>query len=87
MAKEVRIKANFRENGNMTANFADDERLKSGFENTYEIHTDNYDDLYNKPSINEVELKGNKTFDELGDHTLTNKEIKSIFDRVFKGGQ
>ena len=47
--------------------------------------TGNYNALTNKPSINEVELIGNKTFDELGDHTLSNIEIKSIFDRVFKG--
>ena len=47
--------------------------------------TGNYNALTNKPSINEVELVGDKSFDDLGDHTLSNIEIKSIFDRVFKG--
>ena len=47
--------------------------------------TGNYNSLTNKPSINDVELVGNKTFDELGDHTLSNLEIKEVFDRVFKG--
>lgn len=42
-----------------------------------------YDDLTNKPSINEVELVGNKTFEELGDSPLTNSEIHAIYARVF----
>ena len=47
--------------------------------------TGNYNALTNKPSINEVELIGDKSFDDLGDHTLSNIEIKTIFDRVFRG--
>ena len=85
MAKEVRIKANFRENGNMTANFADDERLKSSFENAYEIHTDNYEDLYNKPSINRVTVQG----DKLGaDYRLQDKMdiiTEQMIDNLFYG--
>ena len=87
MAKEVRIKAKFRESENMTANFRDNDDLNADFDNVQIVHTDNYEELYNKPSINEVELIGNKSFEDLGDKTLTNIEIKSIFDRVFKGGQ
>lgn len=47
------------------------------------IATSNYNDLTNKPQINSVELIGNKSFEDLGDHNLTNLEIKAIFDRVF----
>lgn len=65
-------------------NFRDDSDMPLGFGPTQVVHTDNYNDLYNKPSINEVELKGNKTFEDLGDHMLTNIEIKQIYDRVFK---
>lgn len=65
-----------REEGNMTANFGQVQL----------VHTDNYEDLYNKPSINEVTLIGNKTFEDLGDTPLTNLEIKRIFDRIFNGG-
>lgn len=65
-------------------NFRDDSDMSLGFGQTQVVHTDNYNDLYNKPSINEVELKGNKTFEDLGDHMLTNIEIKQIYDRVFK---
>ena len=48
--------------------------------------TRDYDLLENKPQIEGVVLQGNKTFGDLGDHTLTNIEIKEIFDRIFKGG-
>lgn len=43
-----------------------------------------YPPLLEKPSINDVVLVGNKTFTDLGDHTLTNIEIKSIFDKIFR---
>lgn len=46
-----------------------------------------YPPLTNKPSINDVILIGNKTFEELGVQTMTNAEIKEVFDKVFsKGG-
>ena len=49
--------------------------------------TSNYPALTNKPQINNVELIGNKTFEELGIQTMTNLEIKEVFDKVFnKGG-
>lgn len=49
--------------------------------------TTNYEMLSNKPSINEITLIGNKSFEDLGVNTMTNLEIKELFDRVFnKGG-
>lgn len=45
--------------------------------------TGDYNDLINKPSINSVELVGDKTFEDLGDSPLTNVEIQEIFNRVF----
>lgn len=41
--------------------------------------------LKNKPSINGVTLVDDKTFEDLGVNTLTNLEIKAIFDRIFGG--
>lgn len=41
-----------------------------------------YDVLQNKPSINDIVLKGNKTFEDLGDHILTNTEIMELYRRV-----
>lgn len=48
--------------------------------------TGNYNALTNKPSINDVVLMGNKTFEDLGDAPLTNLEIKTMFDRIFGKG-
>lgn len=47
--------------------------------------TSNYELLTHKPSINSVQLVGDKSFEDLGDKTLTNIEIKEMFDHVFKG--
>lgn len=74
----------FSEDCDLNLKFRDDDDLRLGFGDTQFVHTDDYNDLIHKPSINEVELKGNKTFTDLGDHTLTNTEIKALFDRVFK---
>lgn len=41
----------------------------------------NYDDLDNKPKINDVELKGNKTFENLGINTITNIELEEMLNR------
>ena len=49
------------------------------------IYVYDYNRLDNKPSINEVELVNDKSFEELGVRTMTNLEIKAIFDRVFGG--
>lgn len=46
----------------------------------------NYERLSHKPRINGVELIGDKSIEEIGVETMTNMEIKSIFDNVFKGG-
>lgn len=51
------------------------------------IGTNNYNQLINKPSINDVELIGNKTLDNLGiqekgnyaNTRVTNLEIDSLF--------
>jgi hypothetical protein len=44
-----------------------------------------YDELViNKPKINGVELKGNKTLEDLGEETITNQELKDIIDNQFE---
>lgn len=48
-----------------------------------------YDALVNQPQINGVTLKGNKSFEELGEGTISNAELSEIiareYDRVFGG--
>ena len=41
-----------------------------------------YEKLRNKPSINGVELIANKSFEELGDHVLTNFEILELMKKA-----
>ncbi len=38
----------------------------------------NYDNLQNKPQINQVELDGNKELSELGLKEMTNSEIEKL---------
>ena len=88
MAKEVRIKATFRESENIGASFKESENLKAKFGDVLMVHTDNYDDLYNKPRINAVTVEGEKTGT---DYRLQNKmdilsrqEIEKI---LYVGGE
>lgn len=56
------------------------------FNAVQEVISGDYNALYNKPSINDVELVGNKYCEDLGIFNLTNIQIKEIFDRVFRKG-
>lgn len=47
------------------------------------INTD-YEQLENKPQINGVELNGNKTFEELGEQTITNVELQDIINTQYQ---
>lgn len=48
--------------------------------------TTDYEKLKNKPSINEVELSGNKSFEELGISSLSNLEIMQIINKAMGKG-
>lgn len=86
MSKCGKFNATFTDQSKLIADFRDNSTMGAKFGETQMVSTNDYNDLYNKPQINEVELRGNKTFDDLGDHTLTNIEIKEIFNRIFNGG-
>lgn len=45
---------------------------------------DDYNPLRNKPSINGVVLKGDKTFEELGREDIKNRRIKEIIDEQYE---
>lgn len=85
MAKEVRIKAKFSERNNMAAHFRDNDDLDANFGDVTMVHTDNYEDLYNKPSINRVTVQG----DKLGaDYRLQDKMdiiTEQMIDNLFYG--
>lgn len=42
------------------------------------VYENDYEKLHNKPKINGVELVQDKSFEELGDHILTNFEILEL---------
>lgn len=46
--------------------------------------TSDYERLRNKPAIENVELVGNKSFEELGLEGMENTEILKLFNEVFK---
>ena len=60
------------------AKFSSDATFNAKFGGVQMIHTDNYDDLYNHPSIEGNELIGDKTFKQLGLDTLTVQEVQAI---------
>lgn len=45
-----------------------------------------YNKLRNKPSIEHVELVGDKSFEELGLENMDNMEILKLFNEVFGNG-
>lgn len=47
----------------------------------------NYNDLSYKPSINGVELIGNRNFDSLGINKMTNKKILQIINQAESKGE
>lgn len=56
--------------------------LNAELESPKQVMDKDYENLKNKPSINDVMLSGNKTFEELGDHILTNSEILNLYKTV-----
>lgn len=78
------IKVKFANNQKVDVSFGKTEKLDVSLGKGC-CGTSNYEALTNQPQINDVTLIGNKSFEDLGDSTLTNIEIKAIFDRVFGG--
>ena len=57
--------------------------LKASFGTYHGAVEKNYNELSNKPSIEQVELIGNKNFSDLGLETMSNMEILTMFNEVF----
>ena len=73
-----KFKAIFKDDQALTASFQDDGQMAASFGETQKVSTGNYDDLTNKPSIENVTLQGNKTIDQIGVGTMTVQEIEKI---------
>ena len=75
----ARFSATFHENDRFSASFgSSNNRFGAEFGQAQRVSTDDYEDLYHKPRINEVELIGNKTFRQLGLDFATVAEVESI---------
>lgn len=49
------------------------------------VNYDNdYNKLSNKPTINGVELQGNKTFENLGEKQISESELTAMIDKWFR---
>lgn len=55
-------------------------KMRGVVDKSQSVHEKDYDNLLNKPKINEVELMGDKSFDDLGLIPLTNTEIAKMFN-------
>ena len=82
---ETRFKAHFRTPENFKAQFENDESFTAKFGEVYKVNTGNYNDLFNKPSINKVTVQG----DKLGaDYKLQDKMdliTEQMIDNLFYG--
>lgn len=58
------------------------QRIKRMFIDNYELvpmgSASNYEELQQKPRIEGVELEGDKTFEDLDFHRITNSEIEDL---------
>lgn len=74
----VTFNATFSGNASFNADMSGNATFGTGFNGATIIHTDNYEDLYNKPMIEGVTLIGNKTFEELGLDDISATDIDRI---------
>ena len=60
--------------------------LRVNFGQVQQIHSDNYEDLYNKPQINDITLIGNKTSTQLKlQHEMQELSGSDIDDVIYGG--
>ncbi len=55
------FKAGFKESEPMKMSFTEDAPMRMRFEQTHFVHTDDFNELYNKPKINRITVEGEKT--------------------------
>ena len=66
----------------LRATIRDSDSLSGILDSAKIVYEKNYENLKNKPSINDVELIGNKSFEDLGDIPLSNIEILNMYNHV-----
>lgn len=66
----------------LRATIRDSDSLSGVLDSAKVVYEKNYENLKNKPSINDIELIGNKSFEDLGDIPLSNIEILNMYNHV-----
>lgn len=69
--------------GNLSASLSASSKV-GGSLSMPDARTTDYEALRNLPKINDVEVKGNRKFEELGLQEMTNIEIDEMFRAIFK---
>lgn len=75
--KEISISGNISA-AKMSGSLNADTGMSGDLKMAERVYENDYEKLKNKPSINGVELVQDKSFEELGDHVLTNFEILEL---------
>ena len=66
----------------LRATIRDSDSLSGVLDSAKVVYEKNYENLKNKPRINDIELVGNKSFEDLGDIPLSNIEILNMYNHV-----
>lgn len=66
----------------LRATIRDSDSLSGVLDSAKIVYEKDYENLKNKPRINDVELIGNKSFEDLGDIPLSNIEILNMYNHV-----
>ena len=64
-----------------------DKSFDEDFGEIHNIVENNYEKLRNKPQIENIEMVGNKTFEDLGITEISNIEILEIANKILFGGK
>lgn len=84
MSEKIIFEASFSSGGTVNADFETEQTVNPDYGEVIDTGgTSNYEKLAHKPSINGVELAGNKSLENLGVIELTNLEIEAIIRNVF----
>ena len=68
----------FDANASFNASLQESQEMSANFGQVQRVETSDYNNLENKPKIEDVELKGNRTLKQIGVDTLSVQEIEKI---------
>lgn len=81
----VNFKATFTDTNNLKAEFTDSNSMTAEFGETTKVSTSNYEDLFNKPSINGVVLTGNRTSAQIKVQDMMEEITEQDIDNMIFG--